>query len=97
MLGKILAVRHGFKCTVLFPIDPNTGEINPNYTKNIPGIETLKEADLVIMLWRFRELPDDQMQQFVDYYLAGKPIIRGTRPALDLPSRVGEAASVEVA
>ena len=75
MLGKILAVRHGFKCTVLFPINPNTGEIDPNYTKNVPGLEALKDADLVIMLWRFRELPDDQMQHFVDYYLAGKPII----------------------
>jgi hypothetical protein len=75
LLGKILAVRHGFKCTVLFPIDPKTGEINPNYTKNVPGMEALKNADLVIMLWRFRELPDDQMQHFVDYYLAGKPII----------------------
>ena len=75
MLGKILAVRHGFKCTVLFPIDPKTGEIDPNYAKNIPGIEVLRDADLVIMLWRFRELPDDQMQHFVDYYLAGKPII----------------------
>jgi hypothetical protein len=75
MLGKILAVRHGFKCTVLFPIDPKTGEIDPKYTKNIPGSEALKDADLVVMLWRFRELPDDQMQYFVDYYLAGKPII----------------------
>lgn len=75
MLGKILAVRHGFKCTVLFPINPKTGEIDPNYTKNIPGIEALKDADLVVMLWRFRELPDEQMQHFVDYYLAGKPII----------------------
>lgn len=75
MLGKILAARHGFKCTVLFPIDPQTGEINPKYTKNIPGMEALKDADLVIMLWRFRELPDDQMQHFVDFYLAGKPII----------------------
>jgi hypothetical protein len=75
LLGKILAVRHGFKCTVLFPIHPETGEIDPNYTKNIPGMEALKEADLVIMLWRFRELPDEQMQHFVDYYLAGKPII----------------------
>ncbi len=75
MLGKILAVRHGFKCTVLFPINPQTSEIDPNYTKNIPGIEALKDADLVIMLWRFRELPDEQMQHFVDYYLAGKPII----------------------
>jgi hypothetical protein len=75
MLGKILAVRHGFKCTVLFPIDPASGEINPKYTKNVPGMEALKTADLVIMLWRFRELPDEQMQHFVDYYLSGKPII----------------------
>ena len=75
MLGKILSVRHGFKCTVLFPIDPTTGEINPKYTKNVPGMEALKSADLVIMLWRFRELPDEQMQHFVDYYLSGKPII----------------------
>ena len=75
MLGKILAMRHGFKCTVLFPIDPATGEINPKYTKNVPGMEALKSADLVIMLWRFRELPDEQMQHFVDYYLSGKPII----------------------
>ena len=75
MLAKILAVRHGFKCTVLFAVDPKTGEINPNYTKNIPGIEALDHADLVIMLWRFRELPDEQMQHFVDYYLAGKPFI----------------------
>jgi hypothetical protein len=75
MLGKILAVRHGFKCTVLFPIDPATGEINPKYTKNIPGMEALKNADLIVVLWRFRELPEDQMQHFVDYYLSGKPII----------------------
>lgn len=75
MLGKILAERHGFKCTVLFPIDPATGQINPKYTKNVPGMEALKSADLAIVLWRFRELPDEQMQYFVDYYLAGKPII----------------------
>lgn len=75
LLGKILAVRHGFKCTVLFPINPQTGEIDPKYTKNVPGMEALKSADLVIVLWRFRELPDEQMQHFVDYYLSGKPII----------------------
>ena len=74
-LGKILAQRHGYKCTVLFPIDPKTGEIDPKYTKNVPGMEALKSADLVIVLWRFRELPDEQMQHFVDYYLSGKPII----------------------
>jgi hypothetical protein len=25
MLGRLLAEKHGFKCTVLFPIDPKTG------------------------------------------------------------------------
>src|SRR5262245_36020893 len=74
-LAKILAERHGFKCTVLFAVNPQTGEIDPNNQNNIPGIEALDSADCVVMLWRFRELPDDKMKHFVDYYLAGKPII----------------------
>jgi hypothetical protein len=74
-LAKILSQRHGFKCTVLFPINPQSGEIDPNYTKNIPGMEALDSADLVIMLLRFRDLPDDQMSHFVDYLNRGKPII----------------------
>src|SRR6266487_1241581 len=75
MLAKILAERHGFKCTALFALNPQTGEIDPNNSTNIPGIEALDTADLVVMLWRFRELPDDKMKYFVDYLLAGKPII----------------------
>src|ERR1044071_5347927 len=75
MLAKILAVRHGFKCTVLFPIKPADGTIDPNDHGNIPGMEALDSADLCIMLWRFRELPDDKMKHFVDYFLAGKPFI----------------------
>jgi hypothetical protein len=75
MLAKILAVRHGFKCTVLFPINPQTGEIDPKYTKNVPGIEALDSADLAVVLWRFRELPDEQMEHFVQYFESGKPII----------------------
>ncbi|HEX7862558.1 MAG TPA: ThuA domain-containing protein [Verrucomicrobiae bacterium] len=75
MLGKILAERHGFKCTVLFAINPASGEIDPKYTKNVPGMDALKTADLVMLNWRFRELPDEQMQHFVDYFSSGKPII----------------------
>jgi type 1 glutamine amidotransferase len=75
MLAKILAVRHGFKCTVLFSIDPTDGTINPNIRTNIPGMEALDNADLCIMLLRFRELPDAQMEHFVNYIKAGKPII----------------------
>jgi len=75
MLAKILAVRHGFKCTVLFSIDPKDGTINPTVTTNIPGMEALADADLVVMLLRFRELPDEKMKYFVDYLNAGKPIV----------------------
>lgn len=79
-LGKILAKHHGFKCTVLFAIDPKTGEINPKVNNNIPGLEALKTADLMIIATRFRKLPDEQMQHIVDYVDAGKPII-GMRTA----------------
>jgi hypothetical protein len=72
-LAKILAVHHGFKCTVLFSI--KAGEIDPNTQNNQPGIEALDSADLCVMLLRFRAWPDEQMKHFVDYYLAGKPII----------------------
>src|SRR5207248_6727855 len=43
-LAKILAKHHGFKCTVLFAIDPKDGTINPNQSDNIPGLEALKSA-----------------------------------------------------
>jgi type 1 glutamine amidotransferase len=75
MLGKILAVRHGFRCTVLFSINPETGTIDPTNQTNIPGFEKVADADLVIILMRFRELPDEQMKHFVDYVNAGKPLL----------------------
>ena len=79
-LAKILAKHHGFKCTVLFPIDPKTGEINPDVNNNIPGIEALKTADLMIIATRFRDLPDEQMKHVDEYVKAGKPVI-GLRTA----------------
>src|SRR5512142_1612246 len=75
MLAKILAVRHGFKCTVLFAINPADGAITPTVLTNIPGMQALDSADLCFLSLRFRELPDDQMKHFVDYLNAGKPII----------------------
>jgi type 1 glutamine amidotransferase len=79
-LGKILAKHHGFTCTVLFAIDPATGEIDPNEQSNIPGLEALAEADLMIIATRFRDLPDAQMKHIDAYVRAGKPII-GMRTA----------------
>jgi hypothetical protein len=75
MLAKILAERHGFKCTVLFAINPASGVIEPTILNNIPGLEALDTADVCVMALRFRELPEAQMKHFVDYLNAGKPII----------------------
>ncbi|MEI8041911.1 MAG: ThuA domain-containing protein [Verrucomicrobiota bacterium] len=75
MLAKILAVRHGFKCTVLFPINPADGTIDPLTLTNIPGLDALGSADACVIGLRFRELPDSQMKHFADYLNAGKPII----------------------
>lgn len=79
-LGQILALRHGFDCTVLFAIDPATGLVDPMCLDNIPGLEALASADLMVIATRFRNLPDDQMRHIVDYVAAGKPII-GMRTA----------------
>jgi hypothetical protein len=79
-LAKILAQRHGFKCTVLFAVDPKDGTINPMQSDNIPGTEALDTADLLVILARFRDLPDDQMKHVVDYVESGKPVV-GLRTA----------------
>src|SRR5436305_2239569 len=73
-LAKILAKHHGFKCTVLFALDKD-GTINPNRNDNIPGLESLATADLMILFTRFRNLPDEQLEHIQKYLDTGKPII----------------------
>jgi type 1 glutamine amidotransferase len=90
-LGKILSQRHGFKCTVLFAIDPETGDIDPQQSSNIPGLESLASADLMIIATRFRSLPDEQMKHIVEYVEAGKPII-GLRTATHAFNFKGQSA-----
>jgi type 1 glutamine amidotransferase len=77
-LGRILSKHHGFKCTVLFSLN-KTGEIDPK-ASNIPGLEALASADLMILFVRFRHLPDEQMKHIADYVGAGKPVL-GIRTA----------------
>ena len=81
-MAKILAMRHGFKCTVLFALDPD-GTINPLQNRSLTGLEALADADLLVMFIRWRDLPDDQMKYLVDYFNSGRPIIAirtGTHP-----------------
>jgi len=74
-LAAILARHHGFDCTVLFAIDPADGTINPDRADNIPGLETLASADLMVLFTRFRDLPDAQMKHIVDYVEVGRPVV----------------------
>jgi hypothetical protein len=86
-LGKVLTTHHGFKCTVLFAIDPATGTVDPVNRSNIPGLEALESADLMIIATRFRDLPDDQMKYVDQYVQSGRPIIalRTATHAFNIP------------
>src|SRR4051812_44838848 len=88
MLAKILSQKHGFKCTVLFPIGKD-GTIDPNDVKSLPGAEALDSADLIVMLLRFRAWPDDVMKHFVDAYRRSTPMIglRTSTHAFQYPKR----------
>jgi type 1 glutamine amidotransferase len=75
MLGKILAQHHGFRCTVLFSLNPADGTIDPVNQTNVVGLQNLDKADMMVMFLRFRELPDDQMRYVVDFVNSGKPVL----------------------
>ncbi len=80
-LAKILSEHHGFNCTVLFAQDPEKpGIVDANHGTNIPGLEALKTADMMVLFTRFRALPDDQMKHIDDYLMTGKPVL-GIRTA----------------
>ena len=51
LMAKILAKHHGFRCTVLFGVDQN-GHIKAG-AKEVPGLEALKDADLLVFFSRF--------------------------------------------
>jgi putative membrane-bound dehydrogenase-like protein len=78
-LARILAKHHGFKCTVLFNIDPATGEIVAG-NSNMPGLEALDTADLAVVFLRFQNFPPEQMQHFDNYLRRGGPVV-GLRTA----------------
>lgn len=79
-LARILAKHHGFKCTVLFNIDPATGEIVAGTPSNIPHMEALDTADLAVVFLRFQNLPTEQMKHLDAYLNRGGPVV-GLRTA----------------
>jgi hypothetical protein len=74
MLAKILSQRHGFKCTVLFALDPDV-TINPDNNSSVGGVEALDTADGLVLALRFRQWPDAAMQHFAAAVARGIPIV----------------------
>ncbi len=87
MLANLLSQRYGFDCTVLFgvneqglvdptaPVYPEKGKEKEFKPHNIPGLEHLAKADLMIFATRLQTLPEQQMKYFAEYYDSGKPFI----------------------
>ena len=78
-LARLVAQRHGFKCTVLFTVDRTNGVIVPGASW-LPGTEALTNADAAVFFLRFLDLPAEQMQPIVDFLARGGSVI-GLRTA----------------
>ncbi|MDP6525715.1 MAG: ThuA domain-containing protein [Kiritimatiellia bacterium] len=74
MMARVLAERHGFKCTVLFSINSKDGTVDPSVKTNIPDMELLKTADMMVVFAMDLELPDEQMKHFAEFLETGKPV-----------------------
>lgn len=74
-LARLLAKHHGFKCTVLFNVNKDTGEIEVG-NSNMPGMEALDNADLAVVFLRFQAFPKEQMKHLDDYLNRGGPVVR---------------------
>ncbi len=88
MLARTLATHHGFDCTVLFSVNED-GDVDPTLPirwqdetveHDIPGLEYLESADLLIVFSRLITLPDEQVAHIIKYIESGRPII-GIRTA----------------
>jgi putative heme-binding domain-containing protein len=74
MLARVLAFRHGFTATVLFPVNEK-GEIDPDRQDSLDHPEIIDQADLLVLGLRFRRWPDEVMAKFVAALDRGVPVI----------------------
>ncbi|MDF1850604.1 MAG: c-type cytochrome [Verrucomicrobiales bacterium] len=73
MLATILS-KEGFKCTVLFSLDPD-GTVNPDNGGNLSHPEALDTADAIVMSLRFRHWDDKAMEHFEKAFERGVPVV----------------------
>lgn len=73
MLAKIMRKHYGCKVTCLFPLN-SKGEIDPNVKEDIPHLDVLKSADLMVVYCRWRALKHEQLKLIAEYAESGKPM-----------------------
>lgn len=69
LMAKALEKNYGFRTKILSSYPDQNAE------RNIPGLEALAEADLVIFFLRWRLLPADQITKIEAYVSSGKPVM----------------------
>jgi type 1 glutamine amidotransferase len=72
-LARILAKRHGFRCTVVFGVDKE-GFIEAGSSR-VSGLAALEKADLFFLSARFLNLPDEEMAHIESYLERGGPVV----------------------
>lgn len=76
-LANEIEGRFGFQCTVLQDLNPASvwkAQVNQR-VNDIPGLEVLDKADLIVLYMRFRTLPEAQLPPIERYLKAGKPVV----------------------
>ena len=69
LLAKVLEERYGARAMVLKSSPDENGE------EDIPGLEALEKADLIVLFLRWRRLPAEQIARLEKYLKSGKPVI----------------------
>lgn len=69
-LAGILEAHYGMRCTVLMDEIPESDPAN-----HIEGLETLADADLLVVFLRQRQFEDEPLQQIQAYLNLGRPVV----------------------
>ncbi len=69
LVAEEMRDNHGAVVTVI------TSHPDPSAADNLPGLEALEQADLVVFYMRFRQLPEEQFKYIRQYLKEGKPVV----------------------
>ncbi|HWV56741.1 MAG TPA: ThuA domain-containing protein [Longimicrobiales bacterium] len=73
-LARIMARHYGFRTSVFFTTDAESGFIEPG-SSHIAGLDALQSADLLVIFTRFQDFPDEEMRHIVAYLDRGGPVV----------------------